>query len=145
MATDVLSNGPHSLGGPMEPPAATAHLVIDPSQIDVSRVDLDSIQLPPGENFGIISDDEDVIESENLDFDSGFENVIVVDNLPVVGLDKFEKLEGVIRKIFGQIGTIKERGLWMPLNQDTQKTQGYCFIEFSSKQVCSLSFHLIKL
>lgn len=83
----------------------------------------------------MLSDDEDVIESENLELDSGFENVIVVDNLPVVGSDKFDKLEGVIRKIFGQIGVIKEKGLWMPMNPETQKTHGYCFIEFSTKQV----------
>lgn len=81
-----------------------------------------------------------MIESEDLELDSGFENVIVVDNLPVVGPDKFDKLEGVVRKIFGQIGTIKEKGLWMPLNQETQKTHGYCFIEFSSKQVHLLSY-----
>ncbi|KAF3788378.1 Eukaryotic translation initiation factor 3 subunit B [Nymphaea thermarum] len=134
MVMDVVANGHHLLGDMAEPPTPASQLVVDPSQIDVSRVDLDSIQLPPGENFGILSDDEDVIESENLEYDSGFENVIVVDNLPVVGPDKFEKLEGVVRKIFGQIGMIKEKGLWMPMNPETQKTQGYCYIEFNTKQ-----------
>ncbi|XP_031473083.1 eukaryotic translation initiation factor 3 subunit B-like [Nymphaea colorata] len=134
MVMDVVANGHHLLDAMAEPPTPASHLVVDPSQIDVSRVDLDSIQLPPGENFGILSDDEDVIESETLEYDSGFENVIVVDNLPVVGPDKFEKLEGVVRKIFGQIGMIKEKGLWMPMNPETQKTQGYCYIEFNTKQ-----------
>lgn len=54
MATDVIANGPHRLDGAMGFAAAAAGLVIDPSQIDVSRVDLGSIHLPPGENFGII-------------------------------------------------------------------------------------------
>uniref|UniRef100_A0A0D6QWQ8 Eukaryotic translation initiation factor 3 subunit B n=1 Tax=Araucaria cunninghamii TaxID=56994 RepID=A0A0D6QWQ8_ARACU len=101
--------------------------------IDFSQVDLDSIQLPPGEDFGIKSDDEEE-EEESLEFETGFGNVIVVDNLPVVPPEKFEKLEGVVRKIFGQIGTIRDRGLWMPVDSETQKTKGYCFIEYNTPQ-----------
>eukprot|EP00252_Welwitschia_mirabilis_P007655 TRINITY_DN1925_c0_g2_i1.p1 TRINITY_DN1925_c0_g2~~TRINITY_DN1925_c0_g2_i1.p1 ORF type:complete len:719 (+),score=135.17 TRINITY_DN1925_c0_g2_i1:149-2305(+) len=101
--------------------------------IDFSKVDLDSIRLPPGEDFGIKSDEEQE-EEDALEFESGFGNIIVVDNLPVVPPEKFEKLEGVIRKIFGQIGAIRDKGLWMPVNPETQKTQGYCFIEYSTPQ-----------
>ncbi|KAJ9184120.1 hypothetical protein P3X46_007892 [Hevea brasiliensis] len=104
--------------------------------IDLSLVD---IQLPPGENFGIISDDEDVYQEEQLDFEAGFGNIIVVDNLPVVPREKFEKLEGVIRKIYGQIGVIKEDGLWMPVDPETQKTLGYCFIEYNTPQEAELA------
>lgn len=74
-----------------------------------------------------------------MEFDAGFGNIIVVDNLPVVPREKFEKLEGVIRKIYSQIGVIKEDGLWMPVESDTQKTLGYCFIEYNTPQV--LAFH----
>lgn len=101
--------------------------------IDFSNVDLDSIQLPPGEDFGIKSEDEEE-EEDSLEFETGFGNIVVVDNLPVVPPEKFEKLEGVVRKIFGQIGTIRERGLWMPIHPETQKTQGYCFIEYNTPQ-----------
>lgn len=73
-----------------------------------------------------------------MEFDTGFGNVIVVDNLPVVPKEKFEKLEGVIRKIYGQIGVIKEDGLWMPVDPDTQKTLGYGFIEYNTPQVLFL-------
>ncbi|KAF2287294.1 hypothetical protein GH714_039562 [Hevea brasiliensis] len=104
--------------------------------IDLSLVD---VQLPPGENFGIISDDEDVYQEEQLDFEAGFGNIIVVDNLPVVPREKFEKLEGVIRKIYGQIGVIKEDGLWMPVDPETQKTLGYCFIEYNTPQEAELA------
>ncbi|KAK8522409.1 hypothetical protein V6N13_115379 [Hibiscus sabdariffa] len=106
--------------------------------IDLS-VDLNSIQLPPGENFGIVSDDEDVYLDDQLEFDSGFGNVIVVDNLPVVPREKFEKLEGVIRKIYSQIGVIKEDGLWMPTDPETKKTLGYCFIEYNTPQEAELA------
>lgn len=81
------------------------------------------------------SDDEDVYHDDQLEFDSGFGNIIVVDNLPVVPREKFEKLEGVIRKIYGQIGVIKEDGLWMPTDPETNKTLGYCFIEYNTPQV----------
>ncbi|KAL6008103.1 Eukaryotic translation initiation factor 3 subunit B [Asimina triloba] len=108
--------------------------------VDLSQVDLDSIKLPPGEDFGIKSDDdEDLLREDPLEFESGFQNVIVVDNLPVVAPEKFEKLEGVVRKIYSQIGTIKEDGLWMPVNQETQKTLGYCFIEYNTAQEAELA------
>jgi translation initiation factor 3 subunit B len=55
--------------------------------------------------------------------------------LPVVPREKFEKLEGVIRKIYSQIGLIKDDGLWMPIDPETQKTVGYCFIEFNTPLV----------
>jgi hypothetical protein len=108
--------------------------------IDFSNVDLGSIQLPPGEDFGIKSEDEEEAE-DSLEFETGFGNIVVVDNLPVVPPEKFEKLEGVVRKIFGQIGTIRERGLWMPIHPETQKTQGYCFIEYNTPQVQPCHHH----
>lgn len=58
-----------------------------------------------------------------------------MDNLPVVPKEKYEKLEGVVRKIYSQIGVIKEDGLWMPVDPDTEKTLGYCFIEYNTPQV----------
>jgi translation initiation factor 3 subunit B len=76
----------------------------------------------------------------------GFANIIVVDNLPVVPPEKYEKLENVVRKIYSQIGVIKEGGLWMPTHPETQKTYGYCFIEYNTPQVlCFLSVALIFL
>ncbi|KAM7476202.1 hypothetical protein LguiB_023445 [Lonicera macranthoides] len=107
--------------------------------VDFSTVDLDSIRLPPGEDFGIISDDEDLKEEERLEFESGHGNIIVVDNLPVVPKEKFDKLETVVRKIYSQIGKITDDGLWMPVDPDTQKTLGYCFVEYSTPQEAELA------
>jgi len=81
------------------------------------------------------SDDEDLHQGDNVELDSGFGNVVIVDNLPAVPREKFEKLEGVIRKIYSQIGLIKDDGLWMPIDPETQKTMGYCFIEFNTPLV----------
>ncbi|XP_043717989.1 eukaryotic translation initiation factor 3 subunit B-like [Telopea speciosissima] len=117
--------------------------------IDISKVDLDYIRLPPGEDFGIKSDDdEDIFKEDAQEFETGFGNVIVVGNLPVVPPEKFEKLEVVIRKIYSQIGVIKDDGLWMPVNRETKKTLGYCFIEFNTLQEAELAkekTHLYKL
>ncbi|XP_051147222.1 eukaryotic translation initiation factor 3 subunit B-like isoform X2 [Andrographis paniculata] len=107
--------------------------------VDVASIDLDSICFPLGEDFGIISDDEDLKEGEPLEFEEGFGNIIVVDNLPVVTKDKFEKLDGVIRKIYSQMGVIKENGLWMPVAPDTGETLGYCFIEYNTPQEAELA------
>nr|XP_043610796.1 eukaryotic translation initiation factor 3 subunit B-like [Erigeron canadensis] len=108
--------------------------------IDLSSVDWDSIQLPPGEDFGIKSDDEDLKEEDSLEFDAGFGSIIIVDNLPVVPKEKFEKFEGgVVRNIYSQIGVIKENGLWMPVEEDTGKTRGYCFIEYNTPQEAELA------
>lgn len=57
-----------------------------------------------------------------------------MDNLPVVASEKYDKLEGVIRKIFGQIGVITQNGLLMP-KDESGKTKGYAFIEYSTPQV----------
>lgn len=85
------------------------------------------------------SDDEDVYQGDNLELNTGFGNVIIVDNLPVVTREKFGKLETVVRKIYSQIGMIKEDGLWMPVEYDPEskfeKTLGYCFIEFNTPLV----------
>ncbi|KAK8445415.1 hypothetical protein SEVIR_9G321100v4 [Setaria viridis] len=108
--------------------------------VDLSAVDLDSITLPAGEDFGILSDDEEVLRNEDPpELEMGLSNIMVVDNLPVVPPEKFEKLENVIRKIYSQIGAIKENGLWMPVNPETKKTYGYCFIEYNTPQEAELA------
>eukprot|EP00245_Coleochaete_scutata_P017412 TRINITY_DN8522_c0_g1_i1.p1 TRINITY_DN8522_c0_g1~~TRINITY_DN8522_c0_g1_i1.p1 ORF type:complete len:737 (-),score=206.49 TRINITY_DN8522_c0_g1_i1:368-2578(-) len=101
--------------------------------IDWSQVNLDDIDLPEGEDFGIASDD-DIEEEDILEADTGFGNIVIVDNLPQVPPEKFDKLHGVVRKIFGAIGTIPENGLWMPVDEETQKTKGYAFVEFTTSQ-----------
>jgi translation initiation factor 3 subunit B len=83
----------------------------------------------------VVGSDEDEEEEEIDEFDSGFGNVIVVDNLPVVAPEKYGKLENVISKIFGQMGTIREHGLVMPIDEETQKTKGFAFIEYNTKEV----------
>ncbi|MQM15581.1 hypothetical protein Taro_048527 [Colocasia esculenta] len=108
--------------------------------INLASVDLDAVRLPPGDDFGVPSDDdEDLLARDDLEFALGFGSIIVVDNLPVVPPEKFEKLENVIRKIYSQIGVIKEDGFWMPVNPETNRTLGYCFVEYNTPQEAELA------
>ena len=56
----------------------------------------------------------------------GIDSVIVVDNVPVVGEDRLEKLQNVIRKIFSKFGKIQTE--YFP--QENGKTKG--FVNFIS-------------
>ena len=38
--------------------------------------------------------------------ETGYQNIIVVDNAPKVGPDRMAKLQGVLTKVFGRFGTI---------------------------------------
>ncbi|KAI4985566.1 hypothetical protein ZWY2020_018196 [Hordeum vulgare] len=78
--------------------------------IDLDSVDVDSITLPPGEDFDILSDDEDLLQNEDIpELEMGFSNIIVVDNLPVVPPEK------------------------------DQEDPGYCFIEYNTPQEAELA------
>jgi translation initiation factor 3 subunit B len=87
-------------------------------------------------------DDEDELDADYPDeyhvlgeapvqLDKSFASAIIVDNLPVVGREKFDKLLGVVTKIYSQIpgGAIIE--VFMPTDEKGQ-TKGYAFVEFST-------------
>ena len=38
--------------------------------------------------------------------ETGYDNIIVVDNAPKVGPDRMGKLQGILRKVFGRFGKI---------------------------------------
>jgi len=53
--------------------------------------------------------------------EEGFENIIVVDNCPVVEEDaRKQKLIAFLRKIFSSNGTIREDGIYMPMHKDPE-------------------------
>ncbi|KAK3754435.1 hypothetical protein QZH41_009220 [Actinostola sp. cb2023] len=58
----------------------------------------------------------------------GTESIIVVDNVPVVGQDRCDKLKNVIRKVFSKFGKIITE--YYPL--ESGKTKGFIFLEFSN-------------
>ena len=84
------------------------------------------------DDYGVPSEDEEDFNAEGIQKDEGFSCVVVVDNLPVIGIEKYEKLLGVLKKIFSQIGEVHEDGLYMPVDEQTKKTKGFAFIEFAN-------------
>ncbi|KAJ2778885.1 Translation initiation factor 3 subunit b [Coemansia interrupta] len=65
------------------------------------------------------------------------ENVVVVDNIPVVDEAKEEKLVQVLKKVFKKHGTVKANGIHMPKETGSSgkaKTKGYAFVEFETAQ-----------
>jgi len=69
-------------------------------------------------------------------------NVVVVDNVPVTGMERYEKLYAVIRKIFSSYGTIIDDGLYIPVTEkakpeDKQMTCGYAFIEYETAEMAT--------
>lgn len=67
-------------------------------------------------------------------FIPNFQTAIVVDNLPKVPKDKYEKLMGFVAKIYGQLGDIVEGGLIMPFDDSANSTLGFAFINFKSPE-----------
>eukprot|EP00887_Chlorella_sp_A99_P002372 scaffold10.g2372.t1 len=83
--------------------------------------DVEDVMLPEGDDMGIPSDDEEAGKEEaDLPQESGFGSVIVVDNLPQVPPEKFDKLNSILTKILSGAGRIREGGLHHPVDADTQ-------------------------
>lgn len=48
----------------------------------------------------------------------------MVDNLPAVPAEKYEKLTAILSKIFSGSGRIREGGLFHPMDEATQLSKG---------------------
>lgn len=66
-----------------------------------------------------------------VEVDQTTSNVVVVDNIPVAEMSRYEKLVGVIRKTFAAYGNLID--LYVPVSAEGPdgKTLGYAFIEYS--------------
>ena len=62
---------------------------------------------------------------------AGVENVVVVDNIPVVEPARFEKLNGIIRRFFGACGKIVNAVY--PKDHEV-KTKGFAFLEYENSE-----------
>ena len=61
---------------------------------------------------------------------------IVVDNLPVVTKEKYDRLAGVLRRLYEQLGGITEpNGLFMPFDEKSGSTLGFAFINFEQREI----------
>lgn len=65
-----------------------------------------------------------------VSLDEGIETFVVVDGTPKAPESKAPVLIKVLRKLFGTVGTIKEDGFHMPI--ENGKTKGFVFIEYET-------------
>ncbi|KAK9729359.1 Translation initiation factor 3 subunit b [Basidiobolus ranarum] len=84
-------------------------------------------------------DFSDIEAKHALPEEKGFDNIVIVDNVPKVDESKEEKLLNVIRKIFKSAGLLLNEGaLIMPKSTDekTGKTtsKGFLFVEFENAE-----------
>jgi len=84
-------------------------------------------------------DPQDILGEPEVRLDDTFATVVVVDHVPVTTEDRFQKLSAVLKKVFGQIGTIAEDGLHIPIDDATKSTKGFAFVEFTTKEAADLA------
>ncbi len=80
--------------------------------------------------------DDAVEEIEVPPLERTFPECIVVQNLPIVDEAKKPKLNGVLQKIFTQIGPVRKMD--MPMGADGSSL-GFVFIEYESKEHASIA------
>jgi translation initiation factor 3 subunit B len=74
-------------------------------------------------------------EIKSPTFEPDFSSAIIVDNIPAVSQEKVPKLLNVILKIYAQLAPhINESNIYMPFNEDTKTTYGFCFIRFNNME-----------
>ena len=56
----------------------------------------------------------------------------VVDNLPQVGPEKYDKLTAILAKIFSGTGRIREGGLVHPVDEASKTSKGFAFVEYEN-------------
>eukprot|EP00041_Stephanoeca_diplocostata_P010259 m.162919 g.162919 ORF g.162919 m.162919 type:complete len:646 (-) comp18088_c0_seq1:138-2075(-) len=62
----------------------------------------------------------------------GIENIIIIDNVPMIPESKVPKLTNVISKILSASGEVVS--IELPLDESTKKTKGFAFVEFRTKE-----------
>lgn len=77
-------------------------------------------------------DEYEEFGEEPLHVNEDFSNIIIVDQIPVIDMKKYDRLCGVIRKLFSKHGRIVDNGFVLPV--ENGKTLGYCFIEYETAE-----------
>lgn len=111
---------------------STAVFEGQPPGFPFGEFDVMDVMLPEGDDMGIPSDEED--EEEEVVQEDGFANIVVVDKLPQVSQEKYDKLTSILKKIFGASGRIREGGLHHPVDESTNMSKGFAFVEYETRE-----------
>ncbi|KAJ7631103.1 eukaryotic translation initiation factor eIF2A-domain-containing protein [Roridomyces roridus] len=85
-------------------------------------------------------DYSDIEAKYHVQYDDSFDNLLVVDGIPVIDKSKLEKLLAKICKEFSRKGiSIKPDDIHMPWDDTTGKSQGFIFVEFKNVDDANLA------
>jgi len=72
-------------------------------------------------------------------FDEDYSNIIIVDGIPKIPMKKISKLTSFLKKTFAAYGSIVDIDIPGPddPSKPKAKTPGYCFIEYSTKEMAA--------
>ncbi|KAF9015242.1 translation initiation factor eIF-3b [Cyathus striatus] len=85
-------------------------------------------------------DFSDIEAKYQVKYDEGFDNIVVVDGVPVIDKSKAEKLFAKVAKEFSRKGvSIKPDDIFMPWDEAVGKSKGYLFIEFRNVDDANLA------
>ncbi|KAJ3040110.1 Translation initiation factor 3 subunit b [Rhizophlyctis rosea] len=111
----------------MAPTTTVGGMIRDPRyepELDMTEEDLDF---------------SDIEARYAVDTNDSYDNIVIVDGTPIVGESKAERLLAVIRKIFKNIGEIRDNGIYMPRDAATGQSKGFMFIEFATPEQAALA------
>ncbi|KAG8623592.1 hypothetical protein KVT40_008568 [Elsinoe batatas] len=102
--------------------------------------------LPDDDNF----DDEeidfsDLHEQYQVRMEEGLDAFVVCDGLPVVPADSRPKLTKFIMKRLTSVGSTDEERVFMPIDEDTNMTLGYAFVEYGSSEEAAAAIKALNL
>ncbi|KAF8912765.1 translation initiation factor eIF-3b [Gymnopilus junonius] len=82
----------------------------------------------------------DIENKYQVQYDTGFDNILVVDGVPVIDESKRERLLAKVTKEFSKKGVvIKVEDIFMPWDDTSGKSKGYMFVEFRNADDANLA------
>jgi len=85
-------------------------------------------------------DFSDIEAKYHVDFDDSLDNIIIVDGLPIIDATKRSRLLAKFIKEFNRKGiSLKEDDIHLPWNNDTGKSTGFAFVEFSNPEDAAIA------
>ncbi|KAF9478508.1 translation initiation factor eIF-3b [Pholiota conissans] len=85
-------------------------------------------------------DYSDIEAKYQIQYDDGFDNVLVVDGLPIIDESKLERLRAKITKEFSKKGmSVKQEDIYMPWDNTAGKSKGFMFVEFKNYEDAELA------
>lgn len=114
------------------PPQSKAHSHSPTAIITIATMSPYDFTEVDDELAGYLSDSPLDPQPEYPEMKQGFDDTILVHNIPKVPRAKYEKLTKVITKLYSKVGALSPVGVFMPFDEEAGSTIGVCFVEYES-------------